>query len=216
MAQVTDDLSNLLASMDIPIVMVGPDARIRRFTPKASQTLNLIPSDVGRSISDIKPSVQTPDLADMVFDVIANLSVKELETQDKEGAWYRLQVRPYRTADNRIDGAVIALTDVTKLKQAAEELAIAHDDARKIIETIPTPVVVISSEQRVRVANDAFYSLFQVTPSETEGRLFSEVCDGSWNVPPLLAETKVVFAGSGSTIVTPVAVRLPVFLTVML
>ena len=55
MNQLTNDLTNLLASVDIPIVMVGPDAKIRRFTPKASQTLNLIPSDVGRSIGDIKP-----------------------------------------------------------------------------------------------------------------------------------------------------------------
>ena len=55
MVQLTNDLTNLLASLDTPIVMVGPDSRIRRFTPKAGQMLKLIPSDVGRLIGDIKP-----------------------------------------------------------------------------------------------------------------------------------------------------------------
>ena len=120
MTQVTSDLTNLLASVDIPIVMVGADARIRRFTPKAGQVLNLIPTDVGRPIGDIKPNIGAPNLDHVVAEVIASLSVKELEAQDKQGDWYRLQVRPYRTADDRIDGAVIALTDITGLKRAAE------------------------------------------------------------------------------------------------
>jgi two-component system CheB/CheR fusion protein len=85
MSQLTNDLTNLLASVDIPIVMVGPDARIRRFTPKASQTLNLIPSDLGRSIGDIKPAIQAPDLDEVVADVMSTLSLREFETQDKSG-----------------------------------------------------------------------------------------------------------------------------------
>src|SRR4030095_2411250 len=107
------------------IVMVGPDSRIRRFTPKASSTLNLIPSDIGRPIGDIKPAIQAPDLDDMVAAVMSSLSMKELETQDKDGTWYRLQIRPYRTSDNRIDGAVIALMDITDLKRSAAVLQIA-------------------------------------------------------------------------------------------
>ncbi len=142
MNQLTNDLTNLLASVDIPIVMVGPDAKIRRFTPKAGQSLNLIRSDVGRSIGDIKPGFQAPDLDDVVAEVMMDLSVKEFEIRDKEGTWYRLQARPYRTTDNRIDGAVISLTDITVLKRAAEELKVAHDNAIRIIGTMPTPILV--------------------------------------------------------------------------
>ena len=192
MTQVSNDLTNLLASVDIPIVMVGPDARIRRFTPKAGQTLNLIPSDVGRSVGDLKPNVQVPDLDDVVAEVMASLSLKELETQDEQGSWYRLQVRPYRTADHRIDGAVIALTDITVLKRAAEQLRIARDDARKIIETMPTPILVVSSDRRVQAANDSYCSLFKVEASETEGRFLAELCDGGWNIPAVLAGLEAV------------------------
>jgi two-component system CheB/CheR fusion protein len=85
MTQVTNDLTILLASVDLPIVTVGPDARIRRFTPRAGETLNLIPTDVGRPIGDIKPAVQRPDLDAMVADVMKSLDVKEEEAQDRQG-----------------------------------------------------------------------------------------------------------------------------------
>jgi two-component system CheB/CheR fusion protein len=187
MTQLTNDLTNLLASVDIPIVMVGSDARIRRFTPKAGQMLKLIPADVGRPIGDIKPTLQTPDLEDIVSDVITSLSLKEFETQDKQGAWYRLQVRPYRTTDHRIDGAVIAVTDITALKRAAEVLTIARNDARKILDAMPTPVLVISSDWRVQSTNESFFRMFHVGREETEGKLLSELCEGHWNIPSLLA-----------------------------
>ena len=128
----------------------------------------------------------------MVAEVMASLTIKELETQDKQGTWYRLQVRPYRTTDHRIDGAVITLTDITALKRAAEVLTIARDDARNIIETMPTPILVISSDRRVQAANASFYSMFQAEPSETEGKLLSELCDGSWNIPSLLGKLEAV------------------------
>src|SRR5262249_10887468 len=54
---VNNDLSNLLSSIHIAIIMLGPDLRIRRYTPKAEKILNLIPTDIGRPITDIKPNI---------------------------------------------------------------------------------------------------------------------------------------------------------------
>jgi two-component system, chemotaxis family, CheB/CheR fusion protein len=193
MAQLSNDLTNLLASVDIPIVMVGPDARVRRFTPKASQSLNLIPSDIGRPIGDIKPSIQAPDLDEMVAEVMSSLSMRELETQDKSGAWYRLQVRPYRTTDNRIDGAVIALIDISDLKRSAAELQILHDDAKTIINTMPTPTLMIGIDRRVQMANGAFYGMFKCERSETDGKTVFELGAGQWNIPSLITALDALF-----------------------
>ena len=197
MVQLTNDLTNLLASLEKPIVMVDAASRIRRFTPKAAQLLSLIPADVGRPLNDIRPGFQAPDLGEIAADVMASLTVRELETQDKQGDWYRLQVRPYRTVDNRIDGAVFVFSDITALKRAADVLTAARDDARQIIETMPNPILVIGSDSRVRLANAAYYRLFQVEASETEGRLLPELCDGSWNFPPLSGLLEAAFR-SGS------------------
>ena len=64
LAQLNDDLTNLLSSVNIPILMLSGDWRIRRFTPQAEILLNLLPGDVGRPIVNLRPNIDVPDLAD--------------------------------------------------------------------------------------------------------------------------------------------------------
>jgi two-component system CheB/CheR fusion protein len=104
-----DDLNNLLASVNIAIVMLGSDLRIRRFTPMASRILNLIPSDIGRPITDLRPGIKVADLGELIREVVDSASVKECEVADGDDRWYSMAIRPYRTSDGRTDGAVIVL-----------------------------------------------------------------------------------------------------------
>ncbi|MGE5444993.1 MAG: PAS domain-containing protein [Ignavibacteriales bacterium] len=122
LSQFNNDLNNLLSSVDIPIIMVESNLCIRRFTPMAEKTLNLIPADIGRSISDINPNIDTPTLEQLISDVIETVTVKEQEVQDRNGRWYSMRIRPYRTAENGIAGAVIMLVDVSERRQAEESL----------------------------------------------------------------------------------------------
>jgi two-component system CheB/CheR fusion protein len=192
MGQLTNDLTNILASSDIPIVMVGQDGRIRSFTPRAGQILRLIASDIGRPIGDIKPGVSGVDLDELTSSVMTTTGPREVEAQDKQGTWYRLQVKPYRTLENKIDGAVIALIDITALKHSADKLRSVGEDAVMIMETAPIPIMVISSDRRVQAANRAFYETFQVKRSETEGRLLSELGAGQWDIASLLKMLEAV------------------------
>jgi two-component system CheB/CheR fusion protein len=118
--QINDDLINTLASVKIPIVMLGRDLCIRRFTPAAGGLLNLIPTDVGRPLSNIRPTFEIPNLEAMLLEVIADVAVREQELQDRNGHWYLLRIHPYRTADSRIDGAVLALLDIDERQRAQE------------------------------------------------------------------------------------------------
>src|SRR5438876_2824916 len=111
LTQVNDDITNLLVSANLPIIMLGNDLRIRRFTPHAEKMFNLIATDVGRSIIDINLNPKTPDIGSLVTDVIDSVTPKEIEVKDNNGRWYSIWIRPYRTADNKIDGAVIAFVD---------------------------------------------------------------------------------------------------------
>jgi two-component system CheB/CheR fusion protein len=112
LSKVNSDLSNLLTSVNIPIVMLGNDLRIRRFTPVAEKIMNLIPSDVGRPITDIKPTVKIPDLKQSIQRVIDSLEIQEFRVEDNDGKWYSMRIRPYRTLENKIDGVVIVLLDM--------------------------------------------------------------------------------------------------------
>jgi two-component system, chemotaxis family, CheB/CheR fusion protein len=118
--QLTDDLKNLLASVHIPIVMLGSDLRIRRFTPEAERMLNVTPSPLGRHISEIQPKISIPDLEQQIVEVIESVSIHEREVQDPDGRWYSLRIRPFRTSDNQIEGAVICLLDIDDLKRSLD------------------------------------------------------------------------------------------------
>ena len=111
---VNNDLTNLLSSIDLAVVMLGPDATIRRFTPMAQSTLGLIQADIGRPFLNINPGVSIPGLQQMVLQVIGNAQVIEKEITNGEGHTYQLRILPYRTAEGKHEGAVITLADFTK------------------------------------------------------------------------------------------------------
>ena len=120
LGRVNNDLVNLLTGVSIPIVMVGRDLRIRRFTPLAEKVFNLIPTDVGRPISDIKPNLKLDDFPGMIAKVIDTVTSFEGAVQDLAGHWYSLRIRPYITLENKIDGASIVLVDVDSIRRPAQ------------------------------------------------------------------------------------------------
>jgi len=124
-SQANNDLLNLFSSINIPVVMLGPDLRIRRFTPQAEKVLNLIPGDMGRPMTDIRLNIDLPNADELIRETIDTASVRHLEVQDRQGRWYSLWIRPYKTSDNKIDGAILALLDVHSLKKQTGELASA-------------------------------------------------------------------------------------------
>src|SRR5205085_8661560 len=110
--QINNDLLNLLGSVNIPIVMLGNDLRVRRFTPMAEKVMNLIPSDIGRPITDIKSNLKIENLRKSIAKVIDSLEIHEAQVEDNRGKWYSLRIRPYRTIENKIDGVVIIVLDL--------------------------------------------------------------------------------------------------------
>jgi two-component system CheB/CheR fusion protein len=111
LGQLNNDLVNLISSIHLPIVMVGPDLRIRRFSPMAEKVMNLVSTDVGRPIGDIKLRIELPDIERIIGDVMESVEPKVLDVRDKDGRSFSVRVRPYRTSDNRIDGAVVVFMD---------------------------------------------------------------------------------------------------------
>jgi two-component system, chemotaxis family, CheB/CheR fusion protein len=112
MMQLTSDLDNLLTSVQIPIVMVDRALMVRRATPMARNAFNILPTDIGRRITELRPNIDIPDLENILRDVTETLNMRERKVKDLEGREYSLRVRPYRTIDNRIDGAVIMLVEL--------------------------------------------------------------------------------------------------------
>ena len=114
-----NDMSNLLAGTGIATIFVDHNLRILRFTPAATQIINLIQSDVGRPVSHIVSNLTGYDrlVADTQA-VLDTLVPKEMEVLSSDGKWYTMRIRPYRTLTNVIEGAVITFADISATKEA--------------------------------------------------------------------------------------------------
>jgi two-component system CheB/CheR fusion protein len=114
-----NDMNNLLAGTGIGTIFVDGRMRIRHFTPAVTRAINLIPGDVGRPIGHIVSNlVGYGDLVADVQSVLDKLTSKDVEVQIGTGEWYLLRLRPYRTLDNAVDGAVITFTEITEIRKA--------------------------------------------------------------------------------------------------
>jgi len=183
LAGANDDLTNVLASVNIPMILVDPGLTIRRFTPLAEKILNVIPGDAGRPLRDLKPNVDVPDFVELVEDVVRTTEGREREVQDKQGQWYLMRVRPYRTSDNRIDGAVVAFLDIDPAKLGLEQVNLAREYAETLIDTVGESLLVVDGSLRVRTANQSFYRTFDTSPLRVVGRRLDEL--PGWNDPKL-------------------------------
>ena len=123
LSRANNDMNNLLAGTGVGTVFVDHQMRIRRFTPTATQLINLIQTDVGRPVGHIVSNLLGYDrLLEDTQTVLNTLIPKELEVQTRVGDWYLLRIRPYRTLENVIEGAVLTFFDVTEMKKAREAL----------------------------------------------------------------------------------------------
>jgi two-component system CheB/CheR fusion protein len=183
LTEVNNDLTNLLKSVNIPIVMVDRGLRIRRFTPGAQKTLKLIPADVGRSITDLRTDVEVPQLQTVISDVMDTLTAREVEVQDRKGHWYNIQIRPYETSDNKITGAVMILFDINGAKLDGERSKMMANYAEAFIGTVRSSVIVLDGNLRVNTATAHFYDSFRLLPKETEGFSIFDIGNGQWNFP---------------------------------
>ena len=105
LTQANNDLNNLLGAVQIAIVMLGPDLRIRRFNPAAQEMLNLIPGGRGPAHQRHQAAGGGRDLEAADPPRSWTTCVKEVEVRDREGRWYSLRIRPYRTMDNNASTA---------------------------------------------------------------------------------------------------------------
>ena len=135
--QINDDLQNLITSTDIAVVFVDSLMRVKRFTPRATDLFNLIAGDVGRSLFDITHHLDWESLTHDAEDAFRSLRAVEREARSTDGRHYLSRVIPYRTTENKIEGAVMTFVDITsrvlaerRVKDNEERLRIAAETVR--------------------------------------------------------------------------------------
>ncbi|WP_437745184.1 CheR family methyltransferase [Sorangium sp. So ce1504] len=178
-----DELRKLLGGMNIPMLMVDADLRIRRIAGAADKLLGLAASDVGRSILEVK-SRSVADIAPVVAEVLGTMSTVERHVEDRDGRCYLMRARPSRTTDDEVDGAVICWLESEAPRRAARELAGARDGLSAVFEVLRHPFLLLDGELRIRAVTRRYCEQFMVPLGDIEGRSLSAI-DAGWNTPQL-------------------------------
>ena len=183
LAATRDSVSNLLASSQIPVVMVDSGLNIRNFTAAAEELFKFIPGDLGRSIGDINTGLEQIDLAEQGKRVIDSGQTIERQVVNRHGAEYKMTISPFRSSDRRIGGAVFSFVSVDGILTQAEKKALLLAD--RIVSTVREPLLVLDSSLRVQMANTSFYKKFKTTAAEVLNAEVYELGGGLWNVAKL-------------------------------
>ncbi len=149
----SDDMKNLLNSTDIATVFLDSKLLVRRFTYQATKIMRLIPADVGRPVTDITSDLMYDDLSNDAQQVLSTLvyCLKQVPTRD--GRWYSVRIMPYRTVDDRIDGVVITLSDISAAKALEAELRLKADRIKNILNCTSDGYISLDSQLRVSYLN---------------------------------------------------------------
>jgi two-component system CheB/CheR fusion protein len=117
-----NDMKNLLNSTDIATLFLDKELNIRRYTDQLTKLFKLRQTDIGRPFTDMVTELVYPEMTQHASEVLQTLVFKETAVSTQDGRWFTVRIMPYRTLDDRIDGLVITLIDITRAKKMEAEL----------------------------------------------------------------------------------------------
>lgn len=176
LSEALNNFANLMNGTNIGTIFLDRNLLIRQFTPAAQDTFNLIPSDIGRSLTDITSKLVDGLVLKDIEQVLDKLLTIEREVKSRDDRSYILRMSPYRTSDSRIEGIVITLVDVTELARARERLermgeeleAGVRDRTRRLAET--NEALRIEMNERERLERARRELLKQVVATQEDER----------------------------------------------
>jgi len=178
LSRANNDMNNLLAGTGVGTVFVDFKLRIQRFTPSVTQIINLILSDVGRPVGHIVSNLIGYDaLVEDIKAVLDSLVPKEVEVQTREGEWFLMRIRPYRTMENVIEGAVITFFDISEIRRMRDALRKANDLHRLavVVRDSHDAILLQDTEGRILAWNPAAERLYGWNESEALDRNICEM-----------------------------------------
>jgi two-component system CheB/CheR fusion protein len=160
LATSNDDLQNLLANLSTVVMLVGSDLKIRRFSTTAGKILNMIPGDIGRSVSYLDSVLRPTQVEQAVSETIHEMTVKEQRVRTAEGTWYTMRTSPYRTAEHAVRGAVIELTRMMPARKG--DVPEVSEIEGRVLSALPFALALFDPQLRITYANKRFFEAFQL------------------------------------------------------
>lgn len=182
LSRLNNDMKNLLDATEIGTVFLDNNLDILRYTPGMKKLFNIIPSDVGRPLSDIVSNFDYVQVEMMIRDVIDRLYTQEVEVKTKNEDWYSIRIMPYRTLDNFISGAVLTFTLISGFKQMEFRVQALQQYAANTISGSAVPTLQLDRDLNVLTLNKAFFNAFHADERELLFANFPRYAAERWQV----------------------------------
>jgi two-component system, chemotaxis family, CheB/CheR fusion protein len=170
-----NDLQNVLKSANVATIFLDRNLNIRFFTPAVKSHFNIVATDVGRPLADLKGRSDDANLLIDAASVLANDVPISREFERGNGTWYLRRILPYQANDDQTEGVVITFFDISELKVVEREIEAARAYSNSIVETIRQPLVVLDGELRIVSASRAFYSILATKQEDAVGQPISSI-----------------------------------------
>ena len=166
-----NDFQNLINSTDIGTIFLDRQLRVKLSTPSAHQIFNLLPTDVGRKLSDITSRLQYDSLQDDIVQVLDTLQTLERQVQTREGRQFIMRILPYRTMDDRIDGVSLTFHDVTEWRLAELRVRASEERLRFIVDgALDYAIFTMKDDGRIDLWNPGAERMFGYRADEIKGQ----------------------------------------------
>jgi two-component system CheB/CheR fusion protein len=194
------DLQNLMAATDFATLFLDSNLRIKRFTERVTELFSITPADERRPITDFAHQLEYDGLTRDAHAVLVNLGVVKREVHGRNGRWYDVRMRPYRTVDDKIDGVVITFVDVTEhrsVEQALRASELQLMQHKRLVELSRDPIFVWAFDGGIEVWNRGCEELYGYSREQAIGKqkeqLLGSIVPGS-----SFAELKTQLLAAGS------------------
>ncbi|NEU99534.1 chemotaxis protein CheB [Bradyrhizobium uaiense] len=167
------DLQNLMAATDFGTLFLDSSLRIKRFTQQVTELFSITPSDEGRPISDFAHRLEYDGLVGDARRVLSNLTPIAHEIRSRDGRWYDVRLRPYRTVDDKIDGVVLTFVDMTDRRLTEEALRTSERKLRQetqLVELSRDPIFIWDFSGTILEWNRGSEQLYGYSRDEAVGK----------------------------------------------
>ena len=177
LAELNNDVENLLSSSRIGTLLLDKNLEIRKYSPEITKIFHIMEKDIGWPLNHLPHRLIDSDVMGLTRRVLDDTEAIEREVASGNGSCSLMRMLPYHIGPDTFSG--ITFIDVTALKNTQDRLDQSAKDYQKLFETMAQGVVYRNADGKIIAANPAAERILGLTVDQMKGRTstFEDITD---------------------------------------